>query len=84
MALLSYVTRQSVTIQEGQAQSKPIPRTRTGKMDPTLESDHGSNAGLNLQKLKQDKAGLTQSKKDQLEATLSKTPILPTPAWDPP
>ena len=52
MALLSYVTRQSIAVQEGQAQSKPIPRTGTGEMDPTLESDHGSNAGLNLQKLK--------------------------------
>ena len=59
MALLSYVAQQSVTVWEGQAQSKPIPRTGTGEMDPTLESDHGSNAGLNLQKLKQDQVGLT-------------------------
>ena len=51
---------------------------------PTLESDHGSNVGLNSQKLKQDQVGLMPSKKDQLEATLSKTPIPPTPAWDPP
>ena len=54
MALLSYVARQSVTVQEGQTQLKPIPRTGTGKMDPTLKSDHGLNAGLNLQKLKWD------------------------------
>ena len=84
MALLSYVTQQSVAIRGGQAQLKPIPRTGTGEMDPTLESDHGSNAGLNPQKLKQDQAGLMPSKKDQLEAMSSKTPILPTPAWDPP
>ena len=36
MALLSYVARQSVAIWEGQAQLKPIPRTGTGEMDPTL------------------------------------------------
>ena len=84
MVLLSYVTRQRVAIWEGQAQLKPIPRTGTGEMDPILESDHGLNVGLNPQKLKQDQVGLTPLKKDQLEATSSKTPILPTPAWDPP
>ena len=84
MALLSYVARQSVTIQEGQAQWKPIPRTGMGKMDPTLESDHGSNVGLNPQRLKQDQAGLTPSKKDQLEAALSKTPMPSALPRDPP
>ena len=84
MALLSYVAQQSVTIQEGQAQLKPMPRTGTREMDPTLESDHGSNAGPNPQKLKRDQAGLMPSKKDQLEATSSKTPTLPAPPQDPP
>ena len=84
MALLSYVAQQSVTIQEGQAQLKPIPRTGTREMDPTLESDHGSNVGLNPQKLKQDQAGLTLSNKDQLEAESSKTPTLPVLPQDPP
>ena len=84
MALLSYVAQQSVTIGEGQAQLKPIPRTGTGEMDPTLESDYGLNAGLNPQKLKRDQVGLTPSKKDQLEATSSKTPTLPVLPWDPP
>ena len=84
MALLSYVAQQSVTIWEGQAQWKPIPRTGTGEMDPTLESDHGSNAGLNPQRLKQDQAGLMPSKKDQLGAVSSKTPMPPTLPWDPP
>ena len=68
MALLRYMARQSITVREGQAQSKPISRTGTGKMDPTLESDHRSNAGLIPQKLKLDQVGLTLSKKDQLEA----------------
>ena len=84
MALLSYVARQSVAIQKGQAQLKPILRTSTGEMDPTLESDHGFNAGLNPQKLKRDQVGLTPSKKDQLEAMSSKTPTLPMLPWDPP
>ena len=84
MALLSYVAQQSVAIWEGQAQWKPIPRTGTREMDPTLESDHGSNAGLNLQRLKQDQVGLTPLKKDQLEAVSSKTPTLPALPRDPP
>ena len=83
MALLSYVAQQSVTVWERQAQSKPMPKTSTGEMDPTLESDHGSSAGLVLQKLKLDKVGLMLSKKDQLEAQLSKTPVLPTFPQDP-
>ena len=77
MALLSYMARQSVTIWEGQAQLKPIPRTGTGEMDPALKSDNGLNAGLNPQKLKLDQAGLTPLKKDQLEAQSSKTPTPP-------
>ena len=84
MALLSYVARQSVAIWEGQAQLKPIPRTGTGEMDPTLESNHGSNLGLNLQKLKLDQVGLMPLKKDQLEAQSSKTPTLPVLQQDPP
>ena len=84
MALLSYVAQQSVAIREGQAQLKPIPRTGTGEMYPTLESDHGSNADLNPQKLKQDQVGLMPSKKDQLGATLSKTPMPPALPQDPP
>ena len=84
MALLSYMAHQSVTVQEGQAQSKPIPRTGTREMDPTLESDHGSNAGLVPQKLKLDQVGLMLSKKDQLEAQSSKTPTPPVFPQDPP
>ena len=84
MAPLSYVAQQSVTVREGQAQSKPIPMTGMGEMDPTLKSDHGLNAGLIPQKLKLDQAGLTQSKKDQLEAQSSKTPTLPVFPQDPP
>ena len=84
MALLSYMAQQSIAIQEGQVQSKPIPRTGTGEKDPTLKSDHGSNVGLIPQKLKLDKMGLTPSKKDQFEAQSSKTPSLPVFPQDPP
>ena len=84
MALLSYVAQQSIAVQEGQAQLKPISRTSTGQMDPTLESDQGSNAGLIPQKLKLDKVGLTPLKKDQLEAQSSKTPTPPVFPQDPP
>ena len=84
MALLSYVARQSVAIWEGQAQLKPIPRTGTREMDPILESDHGSNVGLNPQKLRQDQVGLMPLKKDQLEAESSKTLTLPMLPQDPP
>ena len=83
MALLSYVAQQSVAVWEGQAQWKPIPKTGTREMDPTLESDHGLNAGLNPQRLKQDQVGLMPLKKDQLEATSSKTPMPPALPWDP-
>ena len=57
MALLNYMAQQGITVQEGQAPSKPIPRTSTGEMDPTLKSDHESNVGLIPQKLKLDKVG---------------------------
>ena len=84
MALLSYMAQQSIAIRDRQAQSKPILRTGTGEMDPTLESDHGLNAGLVPQKLKLDMVGLTPSKKVQLEAQSSKTPTLPVLPQDPP
>ena len=84
MALLSYLAQQSITVWEMQAQSKPIPRTSTREMDPTLESDHGSSAGLVPQKLKLDKVGLMQLKKDQMEAQSSKTPVLLALPQDPP
>ena len=84
MALLSYVAQQGIAMWERQAQSKPMPGTGTGWMDPTLESDYGSGVSVVPQKPKLDKAGLTPSKKDQLEAQSSKAPLLPTFPQDPP
>ena len=40
MALLQYVTQQSITVQEGQAKIVLALRASTGDMDPTIESDH--------------------------------------------
>ena len=83
MVFLSYVAQQGVTVWDRQAQLRPIPRSGTREMDPTLESDHGSNAGLNPQKLRQDQAELKPLKKDRLEATSSKAPTLSVPPRDP-
>ena len=40
MALLQYVTQQSIAIQEGQVKMVPALRASTGDMGPTIESDH--------------------------------------------
>ena len=40
MALLQYVTQQSVAIREGQAKIVPALRAGTGDTNPTIESDH--------------------------------------------
>ena len=40
MALLQYVTQQSIAIREGQAKIVPALRADTGDTNPTIESDH--------------------------------------------
>ena len=40
MALLQYMTQQSITIQEGQAKMVPAPRASTKDVNLTIESDH--------------------------------------------
>ena len=40
MALLQYVTQQSIAIREGQAKMVPTLRASTGDTDLTIESDH--------------------------------------------
>ena len=42
MALLQYVTQQSIAIREGQAKMVPALRASTGDMDLTIESDHSN------------------------------------------
>ena len=40
VALLQYMTQQSITVQEGQAKMVPALRASTRDMDLTIESDH--------------------------------------------
>ena len=44
MALLQYMTQQSIAVQEGQAKMVLALRASTGDMDPTIESDHSDMA----------------------------------------
>ena len=44
MALLQYVTQQSIAVQEGQAKMVPALRASTGDTDQTIESDHSYTA----------------------------------------
>ena len=44
MALLQYMTQQSVAIREGQVKIVPALRAGTGDTDPTIESDHSYTA----------------------------------------
>ena len=47
---------------------KPTPGPGQGKVNPTLESDHGSTSSKVSHPVPQGKTELTLSKKDQLEA----------------
>ena len=64
MVLLSYIAQQGIAIWERQAWSKQIPGVGTRIVDPTLKSDHGSNASLAQPKPMLGMMGLTPSKKD--------------------
>ena len=44
MALLQYMTQQSIAIRVGRAKMVPALRASTGDMDPTIESDHSYTA----------------------------------------
>ena len=44
MALLQYVTQQSITIREGQAEIVPALKADTGDTNPTIKSDHSYTA----------------------------------------
>ena len=48
MALLSYMAQQSIAIWEGQVQSKPIPRTSTGKWTQLLSQTMDQMQALSL------------------------------------
>ena len=78
MALLGYVAKQGIAIQERQAWLKLLP----GKAEPTIESDSGSTSSKVKPVL--DKVVLMLSKKDQLEAQSFKTPSFPVFFQNPP
>ena len=78
MVLLSYVAKQGIAAWEGQAWLKLSP----GKAEPTIKSDSRSTSSKVKPVL--DKAALTPSKKDQLEAQSSKTPSFPVFFQNPP
>ena len=44
MALLQYMTQQSIAVREGQAKIVPALKADTGDMNPTIESDHSYTA----------------------------------------
>ena len=71
MALLQYMTQQSITIQEGQAKIVLALRASTGDMDPTIESDH-SYMVLRSRRLKLEQSEIMPSVQDKEEAHSSK------------
>ena len=71
MALLQYVTQQSVTIREGQAKIVPALRAGTGYTNPTIELDH-SYMALRPRRLKLEQWEITPCIQDKKEAHSSK------------
>ena len=71
MALLQYVTQQSIAIWEGQAKMVPALRASTGDTDPTIESDHSYTAPQS-RRLKPEQSAIVPSIQDKKEAHSSK------------
>ena len=71
MALLQYVTQQSIAIWEGQAKMVPALRASTGDTDPTIKSDHSYTAPRS-RRLKSEQSEIVPSIQDKKEAHLSK------------
>ena len=82
MALLQYVTQQSIAIWEGQAKIVPALRTSTGDMDPTIESDHSYMAPWS-RRLKPEQLAIAPSVQDKKEAHSSKDLGPPPPPLPP-
>ena len=82
MALLQYMTQQSIAIWEGQAKIVPALRASTGDTDPTIESDHSYMASRSRrQKLEQ--LVMVLSIQDKKEAHSSKDSRPPPPPLPP-
>ena len=71
MALLQYVTQQSIAIQEGQAKIVPALRADTRDTNPTIESDHSYTASRS-RRLKLEQWEITPCVQDKKEAHSSK------------
>ena len=71
MALLQYVTQQSITVREGQAKMVPALRASTGDTDPTIESDHSYMVPWS-RRLKPEQSAIAPSVQDKKEAHSSK------------
>ena len=82
MALLQYVTQQSIAIQEGQVKMVPALRASTGDMGPTIESDHSYMAPRSW-RLKPEQSAIAPSVQDKKEAHSSKDLGPPPPPLPP-
>ena len=82
MALLQYVTQQSITIWEGQAKMVPALRASTRDTDPTIESDH-SYMALQSQRPKPEQSAIALSIQDKKEAHSSQHSGPPPPPLPP-
>ena len=82
MALLQYVTQQSIAIWEGQAKIVPALRASTGDTDPTIESDH-SYMTPRSRRPKLEQSSIVLSVQDKKEAHSSKDLGPPPPPLPP-
>ena len=82
MALLQYMTQQSIAIQEGQAKIVPALRASTKDTDPTIESDHSYTAPRS-RRPKPEQSEIAPSVQDKKEAHSSKDLGPPPPPLPP-
>ena len=82
MALLQYMTQQSIAIWEGQAKIVPALRASTRDTNLTIESDHSYTA-LRSRRLKQEQLSIVPSVQDKKEAHSSKDLGPPPPTLAP-
>ena len=82
MALLQYMTQQSITIQEGQVKMVLALRASTGDMDPTIELDH-SYMALQSRRPKPEQSAIAPSVQDKKEAHSSQHSGPPPPPLPP-
>ena len=82
MALLQYMTQQSIAVREGQAKMVPALRASTGDTDPTIESDHSYTVPQS-RRLKPEQSVIAPSVQDKKEAHSSKDLGPPPPPLPP-